>query len=194
MGRAARDQRRRRHGARRRQGRGRGARPAPVEIRLARSQSGPSCRARPAGAPPREQRRRSRYRLQAFPFELEVLQRASDWQVTADIALRTCSAEDLVLYKLVAARLIDLHDMQSVVSRMGAGLDADRVRLWAGALRRSWRSQNYWSRLRRRSASPGGFRKIPHGPRRLFHDGGLYHESSSRKGIVSWRLAKAPKR
>ena len=43
-----------------------------------------------------------------------------------------CSAEDLVLYKLVAARLIDLHDVQSVVSRMGAGLDADRVRLWGG--------------------------------------------------------------
>lgn len=67
-----------------------------------------------------------------FPFELEVLERASDWQVTADIALRTCSAEDLVLYKLVAARLIDLHDVQSVVSRMGTGLDADRVRLWGG--------------------------------------------------------------
>lgn len=68
----------------------------------------------------------------AFPFELEVLERASDWQLTPDIALRTCSAEDLVLYKLVAARLIDLHDVQSVVSRMGAGLDADRVRLWGG--------------------------------------------------------------
>jgi hypothetical protein len=68
----------------------------------------------------------------AFPFELEVLQRASDWQVTPDIALRTCSAEDLVLYKLVAARLIDLHDVQSVVSRMGASLDASRVRLWGG--------------------------------------------------------------
>lgn len=68
----------------------------------------------------------------AFPFELEVLQRASDWQVTADVALRTCSAEDLVLYKLVAARLIDLHDVQSVVSRMGASLDVDRVRLWGG--------------------------------------------------------------
>ena len=68
----------------------------------------------------------------AFPFELEVLQRASDWPITPDIVLRTCSAEDLVLYKLVAARLIDLHDVQSVVSRMGTRLDADRVRLWGG--------------------------------------------------------------
>ena len=68
----------------------------------------------------------------AFPFEIEVVQRASDWQVTRDIALRTCSAEDLVLYKLVAGRLIDLHDVQSVVSRMGTSLDGDRVRLWGG--------------------------------------------------------------
>jgi hypothetical protein len=68
----------------------------------------------------------------AFPFEIEVLQRASAWQVTPGIALRTCSAEDLVLYKLVAARLIDLHDVQSVVSRIGARLDVDRVRLWGG--------------------------------------------------------------
>ena len=68
----------------------------------------------------------------AVPFELEVLQRASDWQVIPDIALRTCSAEDLVLYKLVAGRLIDLHDVQSVVTRMGARLDVDRVRLWGG--------------------------------------------------------------
>jgi hypothetical protein len=66
----------------------------------------------------------------AFPFELEVLERGSDWQVTPQIALRTCSAEDLVLYKLVAARLIDLHDVQSIVTRMGPRLDADRVRLW----------------------------------------------------------------
>lgn len=53
-------------------------------------------------------------------------------QVTPDLALRTCSAEDLVLYKLVTARLIDLHDVQSVVSRLGAQLDAARVRLWGG--------------------------------------------------------------
>lgn len=57
-----------------------------------------------------------------FPFEIEVLQRASDWQVTPAIALRTCSAEGLILYKLVAARHIDLHDVQSVISRMGARL------------------------------------------------------------------------
>lgn len=63
----------------------------------------------------------------AFPFEVEVLERASDWQITPGHALRTCSAEDLVLYKLVAARLIDLHDVQSVVSRMGTARRARRT-------------------------------------------------------------------
>ncbi len=31
----------------------------------------------------------------AFPFEVEVVERATRWSVTPEIALRTCSAEDL---------------------------------------------------------------------------------------------------
>lgn len=66
-----------------------------------------------------------------FPFEMEVLDRASDWEVEPGTRLRTCSAEDLIVYKLVAARLIDLHDVQSIVDRrQAAGLDLDRIRLW----------------------------------------------------------------
>ena len=69
----------------------------------------------------------------AFPFEEQVLDRSSMWQVTPDVGLRTCSAEDLVIYKLVAARLIDIHDVQTVVTRQGPALDVQRVREW-GAL------------------------------------------------------------
>lgn len=61
---------------------------------------------------------------------LQFLQRASDWAVTPRVSLRTCSAEDLVVYKLVAARAIDIHDVQTVVSRMGTTLDVGRIRLW----------------------------------------------------------------
>ena len=68
----------------------------------------------------------------AFPFEEEVLDRSSTWQVTSDVQLRTCSAEDLVIYKLVAARLIDIHDVQTVVTRHGSTLDVHRVREWGG--------------------------------------------------------------
>ena len=68
----------------------------------------------------------------AFPFEIEVLERATEWVVMPTVHLRTCSAEDLILYKLVAGRLIDLHDVQSIVTRMGQQLDAQRIRLWGG--------------------------------------------------------------
>lgn len=68
----------------------------------------------------------------AMPFEMDVIARATDWQVTPQVSLRTCSAEDLVIYKLVAGRLIDLHDVQTVVDRRRTTLDVDRIRLWGG--------------------------------------------------------------
>jgi Nucleotidyl transferase AbiEii toxin, Type IV TA system len=68
--------------------------------------------------------------LAAFPFEREVIDRASAWQIAPNTRLRTCSAEDLILYKLVAARPIDVHDVQMIVGRQAATLDAERVRSW----------------------------------------------------------------
>jgi len=68
--------------------------------------------------------------LAAFPFELEVLERASDWEMLPGITLRTCSAEDLIIYKLVAARPQDLVDVDRIVRRQGTRLDVDRIREW----------------------------------------------------------------
>ena len=68
--------------------------------------------------------------LAAFPFEREVLDRASDWRIPPDLVLRTCSAEDLVIYKLVAARPGDLLDVTTIVQRQGRRLDVDRIRHW----------------------------------------------------------------
>lgn len=68
--------------------------------------------------------------LAALPFEDEVLARASRWRKVSDIWLETCSAEDLVIYKLVAARPQDLVDVTGVVRRQGARLDVDRIRQW----------------------------------------------------------------
>ena len=67
--------------------------------------------------------------LAAFPFEREVLERSTLWHV-APADLRTCSAEDLVVYKLVAARPGDLVDVENVVRRQGRRLDVERVRQW----------------------------------------------------------------
>lgn len=68
--------------------------------------------------------------LAALPFEEEVLQRASRWREVDKVWLVTCSAEDLVIYKLVAARGQDLVDVTGVVQRQGEKLDLARVRHW----------------------------------------------------------------
>jgi hypothetical protein len=69
----------------------------------------------------------------AFPFEREVLDRASTWRIPPGTELNTCSAEDLVIYKLVAARPGDLVDVSGVVRRQGRRLDVDRIRRWGRA-------------------------------------------------------------
>lgn len=68
--------------------------------------------------------------LAALPFEEEVMDRASRWRQVGDVWLETCSAEDLVIYKLVAARPQDLVDVTRIVERQGHRLDVARVRFW----------------------------------------------------------------
>lgn len=71
--------------------------------------------------------------LAAFPFELEALDHASDWIPVPGTTLRTCSAEHLIVYKLVAARTRDVADVQGIVRRQGQRLDVERIRRWGRA-------------------------------------------------------------
>jgi hypothetical protein len=68
--------------------------------------------------------------LAAFPFEIEAIDRATPWTLSESVVLRTCSAEDLVIYKLVAGRPQDLIDVEGIVRRQGQRLDVDRIRQW----------------------------------------------------------------
>jgi hypothetical protein len=68
--------------------------------------------------------------LAAFPFEIEALEQATSWDLGVGVALRTCSAEHLIVYKLVAARPQDLLDMEGIVRRQGRRLDLDCIRRW----------------------------------------------------------------
>lgn len=68
--------------------------------------------------------------LAAFPFEIDAIEKASPWHIAPGVIVRTCSAEHLVVYKLVAARPQDLVDMAGIVRRQGLRLDAEFVRLW----------------------------------------------------------------
>ena len=68
--------------------------------------------------------------LAAFPFEIEAIERATPWKLGEGVVVRTCSAEHLVVYKLVAARPQDLIDMDGIVRRQGSRLDVAAIRRW----------------------------------------------------------------
>jgi len=68
--------------------------------------------------------------LAAFPFEIEAIEHSTLWKLGPRVAIRTCSAEHLIVYKLIAARSQDLVDVESIVRRQGRRLDVDRIRRW----------------------------------------------------------------
>jgi len=65
--------------------------------------------------------------LGALPFEARAVQRSSGWQLPRGKMLRTCSAEDLVVYKAFAARDRDWIDLDGVLARQGKKLLATQI-------------------------------------------------------------------
>jgi hypothetical protein len=65
--------------------------------------------------------------LGGLDFEEAAVDEATEWLVGEDRSLRTCSAEALVVYKAFAGRPQDWLDVEMIVARQGAGLDADRI-------------------------------------------------------------------
>lgn len=61
--------------------------------------------------------------LGALPFEEMLVRRSSFFEFEAECALRTCSAEDLIVLKLFALRPRDVADAETVAIRQGAALD-----------------------------------------------------------------------
>ena len=61
--------------------------------------------------------------LGGLPFEAEEVERATLYEFEPGIWLRTCSAEDLLVMKLFAARAIDIRDAEGIALREGGGLD-----------------------------------------------------------------------
>ncbi len=70
--------------------------------------------------------------LAGSPFEVEILERSSAWNIGAGASIVTCSAEDLVIYKLVAGRARDVADIEGIVRRQASGLDVERIRRYGG--------------------------------------------------------------
>ncbi|HET8782176.1 MAG TPA: nucleotidyl transferase AbiEii/AbiGii toxin family protein [Pyrinomonadaceae bacterium] len=66
--------------------------------------------------------------LAALPFEEQMIQRGTDVEYLPGIALRICSAEDLIVLKSFANRAQDWQDVSSVVTRQGVqNLDWDYI-------------------------------------------------------------------
>jgi hypothetical protein len=55
--------------------------------------------------------------LGALPFEHLVVQRATLFEFSPGLELRTCSAEDLMVMKLFASRAIDIRDAEGIAVR-----------------------------------------------------------------------------
>lgn len=68
--------------------------------------------------------------LGAIDFEIESLERATPYEFESGVTVRTCSAEDLIVHKSVAARPQDLVDIKGVVNRQVERLDVTLVRHW----------------------------------------------------------------
>ncbi len=66
--------------------------------------------------------------LAGLPYEVRVMERSSDWDLGANVFLRTCSAEDLLVMKAFAGRDKDWADVTSILERQGRHLDLDLVR------------------------------------------------------------------
>ncbi len=65
--------------------------------------------------------------LGALPFEAEMIDRAADVEFEPGVALRICSAEDLLVLKAFADRPQDRADVLGIARRRGRTLDWDAV-------------------------------------------------------------------
>jgi hypothetical protein len=65
--------------------------------------------------------------LGAMPFEARTVDRASHFVVAPGAALLTCSAEDLIVFKVFAGRAKDWLDVEGIVLRQRGKLNADQI-------------------------------------------------------------------
>jgi hypothetical protein len=65
--------------------------------------------------------------LGALPFEELAIRRASDFNFSPGLSIRTCSAEDLLVLKLFASRPMDVRDAETVALRQHGQLEWDYV-------------------------------------------------------------------
>jgi Nucleotidyl transferase AbiEii toxin, Type IV TA system len=72
--------------------------------------------------------------LGAIPFEERATGRATDFRIAPDVSLLTCSAEDLIVFKVFAGRERDWLDVEGIAIRQAGRLEEDLIRTELGPL------------------------------------------------------------
>lgn len=65
--------------------------------------------------------------LGALDFEGRAVERSSGWEFMPEMVFRTCSAEDLIVYKAFADRDLDWIDIRGILVRQGEKLDRELI-------------------------------------------------------------------
>jgi len=65
--------------------------------------------------------------IAGFPFEKEMINRSSLFLFQPDCALKTCSAEDLIILKAFANRNKDWSDIESIIVKQGNNLNVKYI-------------------------------------------------------------------
>jgi hypothetical protein len=84
----------------------------------------------------------------AIPFEERAIERSSSFEFLPSKSLRTCSAEDLIVYKAFADRPRDWVDIEGIVVRQGSELDVQLIQTELGPLVVAKESPGILTRLR----------------------------------------------
>lgn len=66
--------------------------------------------------------------LAALPFEEQAIKNATDFSFLELVTLRTCSAEDLIIYKAFADRNRDWADIEGILIRQKKKLDCEYIK------------------------------------------------------------------
>lgn len=68
--------------------------------------------------------------LSDIDFDREAVRRGRDVEVVPSCTIRICTAEDLLIYKVLAGRPKDLIDVPGVIEKQGGSLDVNYVVRW----------------------------------------------------------------
>jgi hypothetical protein len=87
--------------------------------------------------------------LGALPFEERSVERATEWAIGSGASIITCSAEDLIVYKVFAGRDRDWDDVRGIITRQHGRLDWQVITEELPPLLEIKEEQESWTKLNR---------------------------------------------